>query len=115
MKLHQQRIKFTELLGKLLTYATSLKLNIAIDESRVFYKRQVLIKASGFIIEVEDRVHKKNSKHYDGLAVDLLLYNNNGEYIKDALPYRPLGEYWESLGGRWGGRYANRDANHFEL
>jgi len=38
--------------------------------------------------------------------------------------YRPLGEYWETIGGRWGGRfgvepqdYATKtgwDANHFE-
>jgi len=64
-----------------------------------------------------------NSKHNDRLAEDLLVWREFKQLTKEE--YRPLGEYWESMGGRWGGRfgvakekYATEigwDANHFEL
>jgi hypothetical protein len=62
-------------------------------------------------------------KHNDRLASDLIIEKNDVEVVGQEL--RPLGEYWESLGGRWGGRfgiakenYATQigwDAGHFEL
>jgi hypothetical protein len=27
--------------------------------------------------------------------------------------HRPIGEKWESLGGTWGGRFRNKDGNHY--
>lgn len=63
------------------------------------------------------------SKHLDRLAIDLNLFVD-GKYTTDPEKYRPLGEYWEFLGGRWGGRFSLKkedydtkigfDANHFE-
>lgn len=62
-------------------------------------------------------------KHNDRLALDLLIAMDG----KDLTPegYRSVGEQWESMGGKWGGRfgvkkedYATKigwDANHFEL
>lgn len=62
-------------------------------------------------------------KHNDRLAVDLIVY-------KDSTPisesdYRIIGEKWEAMGGRWGGRFGVKkeeynvkigwDAGHFEL
>lgn len=65
----------------------------------------------------------KHSKHQDRLAIDLNLFIK-GRYITDPERYRPLGEFWECLGGRWGGRFGLQkndydtkigfDANHFE-
>ena len=52
-----------------------------------------------------------NSKHKTRLAVDLML-DINGTWQRSTEAYRPLGEYWESIGGRWGGRW--EDGNHFE-
>ena len=62
-------------------------------------------------------------KHQDRLAVDFIISRTDGEDMHDA-DYRKLGEYWECLGGRWGGRfgllledYASKigwDAGHFE-
>lgn len=46
------------------------------------------------------------SWHTHGRAVDLNLGNVSADY------YRVLGEYWESMGGKWGGRF--RDDVHFE-
>ena len=55
-----------------------------------------------------------NSKHCQRLAIDLNLFID-GEYQRSTEVYKPLGEYWESLGGRWGGRFKRKDGNHFEL
>ncbi len=64
-----------------------------------------------------------NSKHNDRLAEDLLIWKDFKQLTSDG--YRPVGEQWESMGGRWGGRfgiskeeYSSKigwDSNHFEL
>jgi hypothetical protein len=62
-------------------------------------------------------------KHNDRLAEDLLVWKDFKQLTKEE--YRPIGEHWESMGGRWGGRFGVKkeeynasigwDANHFEL
>ena len=55
-----------------------------------------------------------NSLHCQRLAVDFNLFIN-GIYQTDTAAYK-LGEYWESLGGAWGGRFKSRpDGNHFSF
>lgn len=64
-----------------------------------------------------------NSRHRDRLAVDLNLFKDN-QYITEKEKYRFLGEKWEEIGGRWGGRFGVEpenygkeigwDSNHFE-
>jgi hypothetical protein len=54
------------------------------------------------------------SLHLERLAVDLNLFVD-GLYQERTEDYRPLGEYWESLGGAWGGRFTRADGNHFSL
>jgi len=56
--------------------------------------------------------HMENSLHYKRLAIDLNLFIA-GSYRTDTASHRPLGEFWESLGGSWGGRFD--DANHYSL
>jgi len=56
--------------------------------------------------------HMKNSLHYDRLAADLNLFKD-GVYLKRTSDHRILGEYWESIGGSWGGRFS--DGNHYSL
>lgn len=55
-----------------------------------------------------------HSLHTLRLALDLNLFIN-GEYQTGSAAYLPLGEYWESLGGAWGGRFSRPDGNHFSL
>ncbi|CNI11421.1 M15 family metallopeptidase [Yersinia pekkanenii] len=56
-----------------------------------------------------------NSLHTQRLAVDFNLFIN-GQYQTRTEAYTPLGEYWESIGGTWGGRFkSNPDGNHFSL
>lgn len=66
------------------------------------------------------------SKHQDGLAMDFCFLNDlldDGRINWDIERYRKIGEYWEFLGGRWGGRFGDNpatykiegwDAGHFE-
>ncbi len=56
--------------------------------------------------------HTSNSLHYRRLAFDLNLFKN-GKWLKSTKEHRPLGLYWESIGGMWGGRFA--DGNHYSL
>lgn len=47
-----------------------------------------------------------DSRHLDKLAVDLYIYDMGTKApVVELEQYRSLGEYWESLGGRWGGRF----------
>lgn len=55
-----------------------------------------------------------HSLHIIRLAIDLNLFFR-GQYMLQVNDYLPLGEYWESLGGSWGGRFARPDASHFSL
>ena len=56
--------------------------------------------------------HKAGSFHYKRLAIDLNLFLD-GVYLTDTESHTPLGRYWESIGGTWGGRF--RDGNHYSL
>src|SRR5574337_194561 len=54
------------------------------------------------------------SLHTSRLAIDLNLYID-GVYQTNTAAYEPLGVYWESIGGSWGGRFSKPDGNHFSL
>ncbi|MBA7587578.1 hypothetical protein ES708_29609 [subsurface metagenome] len=56
--------------------------------------------------------HKKSSNHYIRLAIDLNLFKD-GLYLTETEDHRELGEFWETIGGSWGGRYD--DGNHYSL
>jgi hypothetical protein len=53
-----------------------------------------------------------SSCHKIRLAVDLNLFKD-GVYMQATEDHAPLGEYWESIGGSWGGRF--QDGNHYSL
>ncbi len=58
----------------------------------------------------------KLSKHQLGRAGDLAVKKHGKLVWKDCKEYTKLGEYWESLGGRWGGRWTSpHDPYHFEV
>lgn len=56
--------------------------------------------------------HKENSLHGVRLAIDLNLFKE-GRWLTETVDHAVLGEYWESLGGAWGGRF--NDGNHYSL
>jgi hypothetical protein len=54
----------------------------------------------------------KQSLHRSRLAIDLNVFRD-GVYLSGHGEYDDLGEYWEAIGGSWGGRFG--DDNHFSL
>ena len=56
--------------------------------------------------------HMANSLHYQRLAIDLNLFRD-GKYLTNTEAHLPLGLFWESIGGAWGGRF--KDGNHYSL
>ena len=66
--------------------------------------------------------HMDNSLHYSRLAIDLNLFKD-GKYLRTSRDHKELGEFWESLGGSWGGRFGESepgaadgyDGNHYSL
>lgn len=67
-----------------------------------------------------------NSKHLEALASDFAFLEDimdDGKINWKPDTYKVLGEFWESIGGRWGGRFGDNlktekiegwDAGHFE-
>lgn len=52
------------------------------------------------------------SAHKQRLAIDLNLFRD-GQFCAETDDHKPLGEWWESQGGTWGGRF--NDGNHYSL
>jgi hypothetical protein len=132
--LQQRQFKFSKMIGELLVWLYSQDYTCQFgDVWRSTDKLKVPTGQPGFDDDEEYSYqellfyNKKSKltqgKHNDRLAADLIIY-------KDSTPisetdYRIIGEKWEEMGGRWGGRfgvkkeeYATKigwDADHFEL
>ena len=85
--------------------------------------------ASGYELTMGDayrdpRVHGKvgerlsyssaNSLHKSRLAIDFNLFKD-GIFMTQTEDHKALGEFWESIGGTWGGRFSNPDGNHYSV
>lgn len=74
--------------------------------------------AKGYEITLGDAYaktgHIPNSFHYKRLAIDLNLFKD-GVYLTKSEDHTELGEYWESIGGTWGGRFRKKDGNHYSF
>lgn len=90
----------------------------------MIYAKQFGLNAAYDDVKARDG-HMRNSLHYDGLAADLVLYDEHWNYITETEGYRKLGEFWEGLHENcyWGGRTRRdeegtaltRDGNHFSM
>lgn len=92
MTLGQKQRKFTKMVALLILYAYELGYELSFGDA---YAK------TG---------HIEGSFHYKRLAVDLNLFKN-GRYLTSTKSHEPLGLFWESLGGSWGGRF--QDGNHY--
>ena len=109
MTLSDKQILFAQKLGLLLIEASRQNIPVKITELYRTLERQKLL--------VAKKLSKTLfSKHLKGLAADLAIIKD-GQYIINIEGYRPLGEYWESLGNTtWGGNWNTlKDGVHFEL
>ena len=107
MRTSQKQIKFAKMVVMLLQKAWEIGLLPVIKEVQrhpvvqEWYLKKGLTKT-------------RFSKHLDALAIDIDLFNMKGDLLTGKDDYLPLGLYWESLGGRWGGNW-NMDSNIGEV
>ncbi|HGE6896530.1 TPA: M15 family metallopeptidase [Serratia marcescens] len=107
MTLSEKQQLFTALIGQLITWAGDHGYRLTFGEAYRTPEQAARNAKTGTGIA--------NSLHTQRLAVDFNLFIN-GVYQTQTEAYTPLGEYWESLGGAWGGRFKDRpDGNHFSL
>lgn len=106
MKLSDKQAKFTVMIANLILWADKQGYKLTFGEAYRTPEQAELNARKGSGI--------RNSLHTQRLAMDFNLFIN-GEYKTDSESYRPLGEYWESIGGSWGGRFSRPDGNHFSL
>ncbi|MDL4913079.1 MAG: M15 family metallopeptidase [Enterobacterales bacterium endosymbiont of Blomia tropicalis] len=107
MTLSQKQQQFTHMIGQLIAWAGANGYALTFGEAYRTPDQAKLNAQSGKGIA--------NSLHTQRLAVDFNLFID-GQYQTQTEAYLPLGEYWESLGGSWGGRFKSRpDGNHFSL
>lgn len=107
MTLSEKQQRFTSMIALLIQYANANGMWLTFGEAYRTPEQAALNAKKGSGIS--------NSLHTQRLAVDFNLFVK-GEYKTRTEDYLPLGEYWESLGGSWGGRFKSRpDGNHFSL
>jgi len=100
MTLRQKQSKFMRMLARLIDHAEILGYELTMGRGYVSPKAN---KAVG---------GHERSNHLNRLAIDLNLFKN-GRYLSSTESHRQIGEYWESIGGTWGGRF--NDGNHYSL
>lgn len=97
MTLLEKQFKFSQMTGLLLQKAAQMGYQITMGDgyrdARVTYGSET-------------------SLHRIRLAHDFNVFKG-GKYLASGEEYTDLGEYWESIGGSWGGRF--NDGNHFSL
>src|SRR6478735_442173 len=108
MTLGEKQRRFTELVGRLITWCYANGYELTFGEAFRTPEQAALNAKTGAGIA--------NSLHIKRLAVDLMLFVE-GVWQTAPEPYRPLGEYWKSLDPlcRWGGDFKIKDAVHFSM
>lgn len=105
MTLGDKQRKLTKMIGQLISYAYDngyeLTLGDAYRDPRVHGD-----------VGTKRSYSSASSLHKSRLAIDFNLFID-GKYQTTTEAHRPLGEYWESIGGTWGGRF--NDGNHYSL
>src|SRR5580700_6477862 len=106
MTLGETQREFARMIGLLIAWAYGNGYELTFGEAFRTPEQAALDARSGAGIA--------HSLHTDRLAVDFNLFAA-GAYQADTAAYEPLGVYWESIGGAWGGRFTRADGNHFSL
>ena len=104
MTLSEKQALFTVMIAKLIFWADEHGYRLTFGEAYRTPEQAAANAKSGKGI--------KNSLHTQRLAVDFHLFKN-GVWLTKSTDHQPLGEYWESIGGTWGGRF--NDGNHYSL
>ena len=105
MTLGDKQRKFTRMIGLLIEYAYQEGYELTVGDA---YRDP---RVHGDVGEKKS-YSSANSNHKQRLAMDFNLFKD-GKYLTSTEDHRKLGEYWEDIGGSWGGRF--HDGNHYSL
>lgn len=97
MSLSDKQAHFTSMIARLILHAEQLGYQLTFGDA---------YRSPDVTYGHKDSLHRKR------LAVDFNLFID-GQYMTKTDDYLKIGEYWESIGGSWGGRF--NDGNHFSL
>lgn len=104
--LSQKQARFAQMVALLIQKASALGYAVTLGEAfRPPEVAQIYAREGRGIAD---------SLHTSRLAIDLNLFRD-GKYLSRTESYIELGEWWESQGGAWGGRFRKADGNHFSL
>lgn len=106
MTLRKKQSKFARMVADLIIKAYDLGYEVTLGDA---YRDPRL---HGVVGEKKGYGHPK-SCHKIRLAIDLNLFDKDGNFLTTTEDHRQLGEWWESQGGSWGGRF--NDSNHYSL
>lgn len=104
MTLGQKQRKFTRMVADLICFAYDNGYELTFAEAYRTPEQAAANVAKGTGI--------RNSLHTQRLAIDFNLFKD-GTYLTKTEDHLPLGEFWESIGGTWGGRF--KDGNHYSI
>ena len=106
--LGEKQRRFVRLVGKLIEFAYANGFELTFGDAYRSPEQAKANAASGAGIA--------NSLHCERLAIDLNLFKL-GQYLTDSAAYKPLGDYWKTLGDdcAWGGDFKRPDGNHFSI
>jgi len=108
MTLSEKQRRFTECVGKLITWAYENGFELTFGDAYRSPEQAAANAKAGTGIA--------NSVHTQRLAVDFNLFMD-GVYQTETAAHRPLGEYWKTLDpdARWGGDFKKPDGNHYSF
>ncbi|VAW73550.1 FIG01219977: hypothetical protein [hydrothermal vent metagenome] len=105
MSLRDKQSKFARMIADLVVYAYDNGYELTYGDA---YRDPRVFGSSGS----KRGYGARYSNHKLRLAVDFNLFKD-GRFLSGTKDHEPLGEYWESIGGTWGGRF--NDGNHYSL
>ena len=108
MKLQQQQSEFARDVAKLINHIFDEGYSVTLGEAfRTEEQADIYAKEGKGI---------KDSFHCKRLAIDLFVFDDQGNYLHNAMDYKEFGMFWESLNekNRWGGNFPRVDGVHFE-
>lgn len=97
MTLREHQCKFSRMVAQLLIKAFELGYEVTLGYSQ---------RCDNCPVGHEYSLHKLK------LALDINIFKD-GKYLSATNDHKELGEFWESIGGSWGGRF--KDGNHYSL
>ncbi|MGL5280688.1 MAG: M15 family metallopeptidase [Plesiomonas shigelloides] len=103
--LGQKQRRFTRMIAELITFAYTNGYELTVGDA---YRDPRLHGDMG----VKKGYGHASSNHKQRLAIDFNLFKD-GKFLTSTEDHRPLGEFWESIGGSWGGRF--NDGNHYSI